>query len=128
MKILVVDDELVSRKKMGKIMESFGECVTVDSGRAALSDLGAALTKKEPFDLITLDVSMPEMDGVEVLSEIRRMEKERNIPKEMKAKVIMVTAQSDKSTILACIKAGCDNYVVKPFDRPAWQKNLRKSE
>jgi len=61
MGILVVDDELVNRKKMGKIMESFGECVAVDSGQAALKAIETAQEKEEPFDLITLKIRLFKM-------------------------------------------------------------------
>ena len=79
MRILVVDDELVNRKKMEKILSSFGECKAIDSGKTALKAVEAAIEKGEPFDLITLDVSMPQMDGTEVLYEIRNMEQQRNM-------------------------------------------------
>jgi HD-like signal output (HDOD) protein/DNA-binding NarL/FixJ family response regulator len=124
MRILVVDDEIVSRKKMEKILASFGDCVAVDSGEAALKAIETALEKGEPFDLITLDVSMPHMDGTEVLYEIRIIEKQRNISKENQSKVIMVTSQSDKDTVITCMQAGCDSYVVKPFDRAIIAKIL----
>ena len=117
MKILVVDDELVSRKKMEKIMGLFGECLAVDSGDAALKAFKDAMAREKPFDLITLDVSMPEMDGTEVLYEIRKIEKKKNIPRASWSKVIMVSAQSDKETVVLCIQVGCDNFITKPFDR-----------
>ncbi|MCG6535213.1 MAG: response regulator [Syntrophales bacterium LBB04] len=126
MRVLVVDDELVNRKKMEKVLESFGDCVAVDSGEAALKAIETAMEKGEPFDLITLDVSMPKMDGTEVLYEIRRIEEQRNIPKENRSKVIMVTAQLDKDTVITCTQAGCDNYVVKPFDRTIMAEKLMK--
>jgi HD-like signal output (HDOD) protein len=117
MKVLVVDDELVSRKKMEIIMATFGECIAVDSGPAALDAFETAIEKGEPFDLIALDVSMPQMDGIEVLCQIRRIEQQRNIPKEQQPKVVMVTAQSDTDTVITSIQAGCDSYIVKPFDK-----------
>ena len=126
MRVLVVDDELVSRKKMEKIMIAFGECVAVESGADALKMIEEAIGKGVPFDLVTLDVSMPEMDGTEVMYEIRAIEKNRNIPKENRSKVLMVTGQSDKDTIITCVQAGCDGYVVKPFDKTTIAEKLKK--
>jgi HD-like signal output (HDOD) protein len=126
MKILVVDDELVSRKKMMKIMESFGECVAAENGKEALEAVELAIEKGESFDLITLDISMPDMDGTEVLPKIRLLEKAKDISKEKKSKVIMVTSQSDKNTIVICIKAGCDSYILKPFDHSSLSKKLEE--
>ena len=126
MKVLVVDDELVSRKKMEKIMTAFGQCIAVESGADALKAVEEAIGKGEPFDLITLDVSMPEMDGTEVMYEIRVIEDKRNIPKENRSKVLMVTGQSDKDTVITCVQAGCDGYVVKPFDSAIMAEKIKQ--
>ena len=126
MKTLVVDDELVSRKKMQKIMENFGECEAVESGSAAIATFKKALESWMPFDLITLDVLMPKMDGTEVLYTIREIEKEKKIPGEKQVKILMVTSHSDKDTIITSIQAGCDDYIVKPFDREVIIKKLEK--
>jgi len=126
MKTLVVDDELVSRKKMQKIMVNLGECEAVESGSAAIAAFKKALGNGTPFDLITLDIAMPEMDGTEVLFEIREIEKEKKIPKEKQVKILMVTSHSDRDNIITCIQAGCDDYIVKPFDRDMVFKKLEK--
>ena len=126
MRVLVVDDELVSRKKMEKIMTAFGQCFAVENGADALKAVEEALVKGEPFDLITLDVSMPGMDGTEVLFEIRMIEHQKNIAKESKVKVIMVTGQSDKDLVITCMQAGCDGYVVKPFDSDIMAEKIKQ--
>ena len=87
MRILVVDDEIVSRKKMQIIMEGIGECEAVESGAAALGAFEKAWENLAPFDLISLDISMPDMDGTEVLYKIRGKEKDKKISKEQQVKV-----------------------------------------
>ena len=67
MKILVVDDELVSRKKMQKIMELVGECVVAENGTDAVAAFKEAIENESPFDLISLDIAMPDMSGIEAL-------------------------------------------------------------
>lgn len=126
MRTLIVDDESVSRKKMQKIMSSIGECESVENGGEALTFLRDALSKGSSFDLITLDVSMPEMDGTEVLYKIREMERENKIPKKEQAKIMMVTSEADKDMIITCIQAGCDEYIIKPFKRETVVKKLLK--
>jgi len=115
MKILIVDDELVSRKKMEKIMQRFGSCQCVDSGMEAIKAYTEALIGQEPFGLVTLDVSMPDMGGTEALVMIRSVERKNAIPKDARAKILIVTAQSDQATVMASIEAGCDDYLKKPF-------------
>jgi putative nucleotidyltransferase with HDIG domain len=126
MNTLTIDDELVSREKMKKIMSSFGTCVAVDNGPAGVSAFRDALKSEAPFDLLTLDISMPEMDGTEVLMEIRNIEKEFTLSKEKQVKVMVVTAQADKDTVITCVQAGCDGYIVKPFDRGVMTHKLEE--
>ena len=115
MKVLIVDDELVSRKKMEKIMQRYGDCVAVDSGTAAIKAYTESLLAKEYYGLITLDVSMPDMEGTEVLATIRMLERNNAIVDKERAKILMVTSHGDHETVVASIKGGCDDYIKKPF-------------
>jgi len=124
MKILVVDDELVSRMKMKRIMDSLGECKEADMGSQAVALFRDAWKREAPFDLITLDITMPELDGTQVLQQIREYEKAGDIPGEKQAKVFMVTGQSDRNTIVSCIRAGCNDYIMKPFSLQTVMKKL----
>jgi putative nucleotidyltransferase with HDIG domain len=124
MKILVVDDEIVSRMLMKKIMESFGRCTEADSGQRALALFHESEETGAPFDLITMDISMPEMDGTQALQKIREFEETNNVPMESRMKVFMVTAHSDKNTIISCLKSGCNDYIMKPFSKRTIIKKL----
>lgn len=117
MKILVVDDEVVSRTKVQTIVESLGECEAVAGGKDAMVAFEKAMASRAPFDLITLDIAMPEMDGTDVLNKIREIEKEKNVPKEKRVKILMVSALRDQDSILSCAMSDCDGYIVKPFDQ-----------
>ena len=116
MKILVVDDEMVSRTKLKLIMDNFGECMAVDNGKEAVALFNEAHGQSRPFGLIMLDIEMPEMDGVAVLSEMIKAEKKLNIPRNQKVKILMVTSFTDKERVISCIQSGCDDYIAKPFD------------
>ncbi len=117
MKIMIVDDEVVSRMKMQKILNSFGDCEAFENGAEAVKAFRESLENYVPFDIITLDVNMPAMDGSEVLFMIRGIENEMKVPKGKRVKILMVTSQADKDTIITCLQAGCDDYVAKPFDK-----------
>lgn len=128
MRILVVDDEIVSREKLGKIMDSFGECEKVDSGRSALTAFQKSIMTGKGFDLVTLDISMPDMDGTEVLQELRNLEKQF-LPKEhTKSKILMVTGHSEKDTVISCIQGGCSGYLLKPFNKVNISEKLQELE
>ena len=126
MKILVVDDDPVSRKMLQKIMSSFGECEEVENGKAAMKSFEQSLENDTPFDLITLDIIMPEMDGIDALNRIRELETEKGVPLEKRAKIFMVTSNSDEDTVTASAKAGCDDYIVKPFNKEVVLAKLKK--
>ena len=126
MKFLIVDDEHVSRAKLGAILETIGECHAVDSGPAAIAAVRAALEAGTPFDLITLDIAMPGMDGTEVLFEIRSLEESIGPKLLTRAKILMITAQNDRDSLITCVQARCDDYVVKPFDPTIIMNRLQK--
>jgi two-component system, chemotaxis family, chemotaxis protein CheY len=113
-KILVVDDDAVSRIKMQAILKAYGAVECAEGGADALRVFRKALDEQRPFDLISLDYSMPGMDGAEILRHIRSIEKLRRIDK---VKVVMVTGMTDRDTVIDCRLTGCDDYVIKPFDR-----------
>ncbi len=123
--MLVVDDEIVSRKKMMRIINEFGVCEEVQTGKTALNMVKTALKEWKLYDLITLDVSMPDISGIEVLTTIREMEEGRGLDKEEQAKILMVTALSDMKTVKACV-GKCDGYVIKPFNKEGMVDKFKK--
>lgn len=126
MKILVVDDEITSRMKLQKIMGSIGECRSVENGAAALNQFGKALVNKAPYDLVSLDLVLPDSDGLEVLVRMRALEAKLNIPPKERTKILVVTAKSDKQTIVNCAKAKCDGFIGKPFEREGILQQLSR--
>ena len=126
MKILILDDEVVSRTKLTLIMDNFGECDAVDNGKDAIALFRTAHHKSEPFDLIMLDINLPEMNGIEVLSEIRKIEQDLQIAGEDRAKILMATSYRDKERIIASVQSGCNDYIGKPFDIDIIRSKLAK--
>ncbi len=116
MKILIVDDEEVSRCKLTAILEDLGECVTAGSGREAIGEVKKAINNGAFYDLITMDVSMPQMDGTEALLNIRDLEKSAKSAPKPQAKIVMITAQKDRDCLITCVQAGCNDYIIKPVD------------
>ena len=116
MKILIVEDDLSSRKFLYKFMVDYGDCdITVD-GIEALDAYLLALDENEPYDLICLDIMMPKVDGVKVLKTIREIEKQRKISGENSVKIMMTTALNDVDQVQSTLDAGCEAYATKPID------------
>lgn len=128
MKILLAEDDLISRKVISKMLGQYGECdITVD-GMEALDAFLLALKEKNPYDLICLDIMMPKVDGVRVLKTIRALEQQQNISNEKKAKVIMTTALADKEYVNKAFEIGCEAYATKPLDAEKLKEVLQKLE
>jgi HD-like signal output (HDOD) protein/FixJ family two-component response regulator len=126
MKILIVDDDLVSRTKMEVLMNSFGECVLAQDGLEAISAYKRAWDGGTPFGLITLDIDMPGLNGEEVLSQIREFETGQSAPLDKQAVIFMVTGLSEKEQVLKCLSCGCQDYIVKPFNIRVIREKLQK--
>ncbi len=128
MKALIVDDEIVNRKKLKFFLKSFGECEMVESGKLAVAAFKEALEKGEPFDLVTLDIMMPEMDGLSTLQELRKIENQHwadsddIVPPSI---IVMVTSHSDKGLVIGAAKAGSNGYIVKPYDKDVITRKLK---
>ena len=126
MKILLAEDDFVTRKFMTGFLSKYGECdVTVD-GMEAVDAFMMALEDDAPYDLVCLDIMMPVMDGYQALMGIRNLEKERNIPKEKEAKVIMTTALNDEGNVKMAFELGCTVYSGKPIDKEKFEQVLKK--
>lgn len=117
MKTLIVEDEFMSRKLLMKYMSSFSECDIAINGQEAYEAFIEASKTNEPYDLILLDIVMPEMDGQEVLKEIRAYEINNNIFGLDSVKIIMITAMKDDSNIMDAFRTQCEGYIVKPVEK-----------
>ncbi|MGC9518526.1 MAG: response regulator [Desulfuromonadaceae bacterium] len=126
MRILIAEDELTSRLILQKILQDFGSTSTVVNGEEAVIAARLAFEEGAPYDLICLDVMMPELDGLEALRRIRALEEERGITSSRGAKVVMVSALDDPKNIVAAFKGLCDAYVIKPVDRAEMLKKLQE--
>lgn len=104
-KILIVDDSRTSRKILRNLLEEQGYEVK----EAANGAEGVRLYKEEKADVVTMDITMPVMDGLEALEEIRSFDSD--------ARVIMVTAAGQESKIVKAVKLGAAEFLTKPFDK-----------
>ncbi|HVN23153.1 MAG TPA: response regulator [Syntrophorhabdales bacterium] len=117
MRTLVVDDDATSRRLMQHILMPYGECDTAANGREATDAFRRAWEEGRPYDLICLDIMMPEMDGQRALTEIRSLESRMNINALDGVKIIMTTALSNWGDVWGAFDAQCDGYIVKPYDK-----------
>ena len=104
--LLVVDDNSMNRIMLSRYITKLGyRSSLAENGQQALEKLQA-----EPFDLVLLDVQMPEMDGYQVLEQLKADPRLRDIP------VIMISAVDELESVVTCIELGAQDYLPKPFN------------
>ena len=107
-RLLIVDDNLRNRDILSRqLLRSGFDVDTAEDGRTAL-----AMLAEEDFDLVLLDLMMPEIDGMEVLRRVRMDEALKDI------RIIMVSASDRSEDMVEAFKTGVNDYVVKPIDFP----------
>ena len=116
LRILVAEDDLASRMFLSKFLMQYGECDIVVDGLETIDAYMLAMRERNPYDLICLDIMMPKIDGVKVLSTIRELETQKGILPEKRVKVIMTTALGEAALVQAAFEYGCEAYASKPID------------
>ena len=126
MKILIAEDDRVSRTFMEKFMSAYGQCDIAVDGMEAIDLFMEALKRKEPYDLACLDIMMPKVDGIKLVKVIRTMEKQQGVAAEDRVRIIMMTALADVDYVDRAFALGCDAYASKPIDTARVEEVLRK--
>lgn len=127
MKSLIVDDDFTSRILLHTILSRFGPSHIAVNGSEAVSAFRDAQQAGEPYNLVCMDIVMPEMDGQEALRQIRAIEAERGVIRSG-AKILMTTALDQPRDVFAAFYSLCDDYLVKPIDANRLLKILRGFE
>lgn len=126
MRTLIVEDDFVSRRLLQAILNPFGPCDVAVNGLEALKAFRLAHAENAPYDLICLDIMMPEMDGQQVLKEIRRIEEDSGLSGLAGVKVVMTTALGDFQSIMTAFREQCEAYLMKPIDRASLVEKLHQ--
>ncbi len=116
MKFLVVDDSSTMRRIIKNTLGRLGhkEILEAEDGAKAWETMG----KNSDIDVLITDWNMPEMNGLELVKKVRSEDKYSELP------IIMVTTEGGKSEVITALKAGVNNYIVKPFTPQVLQEKL----
>ncbi len=107
LKFVVVDDAVFMRTLLRRMLEEIPEYTVLGEGGNGIEAIEQA--KKHKPDIMTLDITMPDMDGIQAVKEIMKVSPE--------TKIIMVSAMGQQSMVIEAIKLGAKDFVVKPFDK-----------
>jgi two-component system chemotaxis response regulator CheY len=125
LKILIAEDDRLSRTFLEEFMKDYGTCDSAEDGMAVLDYYLDSLKTGEPYDLLCLDIMMPKVDGLKVLKVIRGLEKQHNISVEKHLRIIMMTAIADMEYVDQAFQLGCDAYASKPIDTEKVQEVMQ---
>jgi two-component system chemotaxis response regulator CheY len=126
MKCLITEDDFISRRILRELLSPHFDIEIAVDGEESVTAFRMAHEAKQPFDLVCMDIMMPKMDGREALRQIRRLEKELEVPPNLEVKVIMTTALDDPKTVFdSFYEDGATAYLVKPIGKPKLFRELR---
>jgi two-component system chemotaxis response regulator CheY len=126
MKCLIVEDDFAARRLMQRYLRDYGESDVAVDGNEAVEAFRQSVDEKKPYDLICLDIMMPNMDGHEALKAIRQIESEHGINGLDGVKVIMTTALEDSKNVMGSFREGCEAYIVKPVEKNKLLEEMEK--
>ena len=127
LRCLIVEDDELSRELLALQMESYAQCDQAENGRIGVEAFSAALQAGTPYDLILLDIVMPEMDGLEAAKAMRRFEEQHGISIDKGAHIVVLSSLSTPQDVIqAYVAAQSAAHLVKPVQPEKLVKTLRK--
>lgn len=114
-RVLIVDDAAFMRMMLKDILEKNGYEI---AGEAGNGQIAVEMYNREKPDVVTMDITMPEMDGIQAVKEIRKVDPN--------AKIIMCSAMGQQSMVMDAIKAGAKDFIVKPFQADRVLEAIKK--
>jgi len=124
MRSLIVEDEFTARLALQRFLSRYGECHVAVTGKEAVEAFRMASERGAPYDLVCMDILLPEMDGEAAVTAIRSIEEGRGILSSSGAKIIMTTAVEDIKEVMRSFHELCDAYLIKPINLADLLKNL----
>jgi two-component system chemotaxis response regulator CheY len=116
LKTLIVEDDFTSRLLLQEYLKVYGIPHIAANGREAVEAVRLALETRDHYDLICLDIMMPELDGQQALREIRALEGKNGIGPAA-AKIVMTTTLGDHDNVMQAARGKCNGFLVKPIER-----------
>jgi two-component system chemotaxis response regulator CheY len=127
-RILIVDDSTSIREKFTDILSPLATCEVATNGQEAVELVKRTINKGGGFDLVLMDIIMPEKDGLTAVKEIRDFEKSKGCAESDCLKIVIVTTIKEPSRILiAQYDCGADAYITKPFTKETVLQTLRNN-
>lgn len=124
---LVIEDDALSRKVLENFFSEFARCDTAEDGASGYGLFEQAILENKPYDLICTDITMPGLNGHELIKKIRNREQSLPIHGYMHTAIFVISASNcSKDMENALLDSDCDDYIVKPFRQEMLKALLEK--
>lgn len=128
MRILIVEDEKISRLQLTRIAKGYGRCDIAEDGESAIEYIKKSFKTKRLYDIVFLDIVLPKISGHIVLQVIRAYEHDVGIAREDMTKVYMTTGLKDSNNIKKAYSNMVDGYLVKPLIKEKIEELFKKNK
>jgi two-component system chemotaxis response regulator CheY len=125
LKTLIVEDDFTSRLLLQTFLARYGECHIATNGKEAVQAFSTALATGSPYDVICMDILMPEMNGTEAVRQVREMELAKGVFPGRGARIIMTSGVKEVQQVFQSFDENCDAYLFKPIDTAKLLKELQ---
>ena len=126
MNILIIEDDSTSSIILSRMLAKYGSVTVATNGKEGLNRFRNATETSALFSLLFIDIMLPEMDGQEVLKEIRQTEKDRDVFGFDSVKIIMTTSLDDSKNIMQAFRSQCEGYLVKPISHDKLNREISR--
>ncbi len=116
LRILLVEDDVPSRLVLHSFLSRYGDCRIAVNGTKAVDAVRATLERGQKYDLICMDIMMPELNGIDAVRQIRALEEAHGFSAASGERIIMTTAVNDMREVIQCFQEFCGAYLLKPID------------
>lgn len=123
-RFLIVEDDPMAGSVLARIAKRYGACILTGTAREGYAEFTRAWERKEPYQACFLDLNLPDLSGLAILSAMRRFESERRLPRSQRCRVLITTASESVDDIKACLVLDADGYMVKPMDPEMVQEKI----
>ena len=116
--ILIVDDSPAIRFHLRTLLRPYGNCDEAENGQDAVRKFSAAAAAGRSYNLILMDLMMPEMDGFTAIQQINALQDELNLPPEQRPNIAILSCKDDPQSLMrAHFDVGVEHYLTKPFTK-----------
>jgi CheY-like chemotaxis protein/HPt (histidine-containing phosphotransfer) domain-containing protein len=125
LRMLLAEDDFTSRLVLQTFLSRYGVCHVVVNGKEAVEAFRGAFEGAQRYDLICMDIMMPEMDGCEAVRYMRDMERASRVLSSDEVKIIMTTTLTEIKDVIRCFRELCDAYLMKPIDLEELRRQMK---